>query len=154
MKGTDLVIGPLSVFRGSIDILVNTSSIHHPGVDIESGILSRVGRDVITPLERSLDQIGPFLVRNQSLLSIDCWSALLGKAGKDLLVALTPLWGKVPLDTNPSNQVKVDLSKPVISIGAPSRGVAGRPLLPAFAEEPFLSIQVLLLANSSFLGIK
>jgi len=69
--GAYLVIGPLSVFGSTIDILVDTSSIDHAGVDVKLGIFSRIGWDVITPLERSLDQIGPFFVCDQSFLPVD-----------------------------------------------------------------------------------
>lgn len=68
---TYLVIRPLSVFWSSINILVDTPSVDHRRVDIELGILRRVRRDVVTPLERSLDQVCPFFVRDQSFLSVD-----------------------------------------------------------------------------------
>lgn len=73
---TYLVVGPLSVFGSTVDILVDTSSVDHSGVDVELGVLSRVGRDVVTFLERGLNEVGPFLVGDHSLLSIDWSSAL------------------------------------------------------------------------------
>src|SRR5690348_13732288 len=58
-------------------------------------------------------------------------------------VAWTPSSFHRPFFRSPSSHVSVDLRRPVISIGEPSRGVAGRPLFPALSDEPILSIQVL-----------
>ena len=62
--------------------------------------------------------------------------------GVDELSASTPLKGNFPAFDSPASHRRALLWRAVISTGAPSRGVAGIPLLPALAEEPILSCQV------------
>lgn len=73
---TYLVIGPFPIFGRTVDILVNASSVHHLRVDVELGVFRGIGRDIVASLERGLDQVGPFLVSDQSLLSINCEASI------------------------------------------------------------------------------
>ena len=67
-----LVIRPFPVLGSTVDILVDTSTVDHAGVDIKRGVLFRVLGNPVTPLKVGLKKISPLLVSDALLLAFDC----------------------------------------------------------------------------------
>jgi hypothetical protein len=69
---THLVIRPFPVLGSTVDVLVDTSTVYHAGVDVERGVLFRVLGNPVTPLKVCLKEIGPLLISDALLLTFDC----------------------------------------------------------------------------------
>lgn len=67
-----LVIRPFSVLGSTVNVLVDTSTVDHAGVDVERSVLFRVLGNPVTPLKVCLKEIGPLLVSDALLLTFDC----------------------------------------------------------------------------------
>jgi hypothetical protein len=69
---THLVIRPFPVLGSTVDVLVDTSTVDHAGVNVERSVLFRVLGNPVTPLKVCLKEIGPLLVSDALLLTFDC----------------------------------------------------------------------------------
>jgi hypothetical protein len=69
---THLVIRPFPVLGSTVDVLVDTSTVDHAGVNVERSVLFRVLGNPVTPLKVGLKKIRPLLVSDALLLAFDC----------------------------------------------------------------------------------